>query len=341
MQSLDSIHDVLAVRIITRRKVDCYTASRVLASRWPALANREKNYIKQPKANGYQSLHSVHLADSGTPIEVQLRTPAMHWHAEFGVAAHWGYKERRRRRSSSASTEDAMAAMNAQIVAWSRMVLTYGHGVRDYRKSTGTEPLRHSSTLHGVTHALMATSAHSCIDNADLDRRRRDAAPATSATARARSSSGALDSDNALRAQSQSRERRVSFEDHLISSILPNGGPPALKSVLVAVSSAHGAMVTAVDAVVGQSTVDTLLQSEPSLAEVSPTRILVNGVPALGLTQPLTMGDCVKVLPYGERASVAAASRLYLATAPRPLAVLRRDLMRTLFRSERRAPAML
>jgi hypothetical protein len=115
--------------------------------------------------------------------------------------------------------------------------------------------------------------------------------------------------------------------------------PPALKSVLVAVSWAGSAGVYATDAVAGSSTVQALPDSVPGHARVSPLRVVVNGVPALGPSHPLAMGDCVRILPRGERASFAAASRMYLCTAPRPLVALQRDLMQSLWRDASKSGA--
>ena len=336
MQSLKNIHDVLAVRIILPTKVECYQAWRQLGMRWPRLPGREKNYINTPKQNGYQSLHNVYITDSGLPIEVQLRTPAMHWNAEYGIATHWAYKDRSAARGSESAAapgvDDAVAAAHAHLVAWSRMVLTYGHGVRDYRKThaAGTEYLRRQSTLSGVTQSIMAMTAHANVDNAELDQRQPSAHARSDGDSARRKSVDGADGDQAQ--QRPKRKPRRSFEDFVASAMTQ---PPALKSVLVAVAWGAGAGVFAADAVLGSSTVQTLLETVPELAGTAVTRVLVNGVPALGLTQPLSMGDCVRILPLGERALVAAASRQYLSSMPRPLTVLRRDLMRQMYQDAR------
>ena len=92
---LDDIHDVRALRLIVADKADCYAALRAVQSLWPPLAGRTKDYVRHPKANRYRSLHTVVRDGSGRPLEIQIRTPEMHAVAEFGVAAHWRYKEGR------------------------------------------------------------------------------------------------------------------------------------------------------------------------------------------------------------------------------------------------------
>lgn len=90
MQPLDRIHDVLAVRIIVPCKMDCYKAMKGITDRWPAVAGRMKNYVRTPKGNGYQSLHNVVLVGDGIPIEIQIRTPQMHWNAGADlIAMYW------------------------------------------------------------------------------------------------------------------------------------------------------------------------------------------------------------------------------------------------------------
>ena len=87
------IHDVVAIRIIVPTIGDCYTALGILHKIWRPVKGRIKDYISQPKPNGYQSLHTT-VFEQGELVEFQIRTPIMHEEAEFGIAAHWHYDER-------------------------------------------------------------------------------------------------------------------------------------------------------------------------------------------------------------------------------------------------------
>ncbi|CAI5532467.1 unnamed protein product [Closterium sp. Naga37s-1] len=93
-RSLHEILDVRGLRLIAADEAACYSALAVVHSLWAPWAGRHlKDYVRAPKPNGYQSIHSVVCGDDGLPLEVQIRTPEMHHQAEFGVAAHWRYKE--------------------------------------------------------------------------------------------------------------------------------------------------------------------------------------------------------------------------------------------------------
>ncbi len=90
---LDQVHDVRALRVVVADVPACYAALSQVHERYRAVPGEYDDYIARPKPNGYQSLHTVVQGDDDRPVEVQIRTEAMHEHAEHGVAAHWAYKE--------------------------------------------------------------------------------------------------------------------------------------------------------------------------------------------------------------------------------------------------------
>jgi GTP diphosphokinase / guanosine-3',5'-bis(diphosphate) 3'-diphosphatase len=113
----DDIHDLLALRVLVNSVQDCYTAIGAIHSFWRPIPGSFDDYIANPKPNGYQSLHTAIIYQEATPLEVQVRTYEMHHFAEYGVAAHWNYKE-------SATTSEAHFEKKIgwlrQLVDWHR-----------------------------------------------------------------------------------------------------------------------------------------------------------------------------------------------------------------------------
>ncbi|MCY7304888.1 MAG: HD domain-containing protein, partial [Rhodoferax sp.] len=119
----EQVYDVRALRIIVASVSDCYQALGHVHNHFAPVAHEFDDYVAKPKANGYQSLHTVVRDQSAQAIEIQIRTQAMHDHAEHGVAAHWVYKEAGTKGYASVSAGgqyDAKIAVLRQLLAWQR-----------------------------------------------------------------------------------------------------------------------------------------------------------------------------------------------------------------------------
>ena len=111
------IYDIAAIRIIVSTKVECYRALAVVHDRFKPIPGRFKDYIGLPKANRYQSLHTAVIGEQGRPIEVQIRTMEMHRIAEYGIAAHWKYKETGNS-NTQVNAEDEKFTWLRQLLEW-------------------------------------------------------------------------------------------------------------------------------------------------------------------------------------------------------------------------------
>lgn len=120
-KTLDEIYDLFAVRIIVKNVKECYTVLGIIHEIYTPIPGRIKDYIAMPKQNKYQSLHTTLISNDGQQFEVQIRTEEMHEIAEYGIAAHWKYKEDQnngKNYAKSAEREEAKLAWLRQILEW-------------------------------------------------------------------------------------------------------------------------------------------------------------------------------------------------------------------------------
>ena len=129
-KTLDQIYDLFAVRIIVNTIPDCYAALGVIHEMYKPIPGRFKDYIAMPKPNMYQSLHTTLIGPSGRPFEIQIRTKEMHRTAEYGIAAHWKYKES----SDGKKVEES----EAEKMSWLRQILDWQVNLSDNKEFLNT-----------------------------------------------------------------------------------------------------------------------------------------------------------------------------------------------------------
>ena len=125
-KTLDQIYDLFAIRIIVESVKDCYAALGVIHEMYKPIPGRFKDYIAMPKPNMYQSLHTTLIGPTGQPFEIQIRTYEMHRTAEYGIAAHWKYKE--------ASDGKNVQNQEEEKLSWLRQILEWQRDMSDNRE---------------------------------------------------------------------------------------------------------------------------------------------------------------------------------------------------------------
>ena len=126
-KTLDQIYDLFAVRIVVDSVKDCYAALGVIHEMYKPIPGRFKDYIAMPKQNMYQSLHTTLIGPNGQPFEIQIRTFEMHRTAEYGIAAHWKYKE-------SSDGKKPVAQQEEEKLSWLRQILEWQRDMSDNRE---------------------------------------------------------------------------------------------------------------------------------------------------------------------------------------------------------------
>ena len=137
---IDSVYDIRAVRILVDEVKDCYAALGVVHNLWTPIAKEFDDYIAKPKANNYRSLHTAVSGPENKPLEVQIRTHEMHRHSEYGVAAHWRYKEGAVAGRRDPGYEEKIAWLR-QVLDWKDAVADAGEWLQQFKSSLFTETI--------------------------------------------------------------------------------------------------------------------------------------------------------------------------------------------------------
>ena len=138
---IDALYDIRAVRILVDSVKDCYAALGIVHQLWTPLAREFDDYIAKPKANNYRSLHTAVIGPAGKPLEVQIRTREMHQHSEYGVAAHWRYKEGALKGVRHDPSFDEKIAWLRQVLDWKDAVADSGDWLSAFKESLFTDSI--------------------------------------------------------------------------------------------------------------------------------------------------------------------------------------------------------
>jgi len=130
-KELSEIYDLIAIRVVVESVNDCYGALGIIHTMWKPIPGRFKDYIAMPKPNMYQSLHTTLIGVNGEPFEIQIRTCEMHRTSEYGIAAHWKYKEGSNKECNKECGNKATSVNFEQKLSWLRQLLEWQHDSRD------------------------------------------------------------------------------------------------------------------------------------------------------------------------------------------------------------------
>ena len=173
-KDFSEIYDLIAVRLIVPSVKDCYSALGAVHTIWHPMPGRFKDYIAMPKYNMYQSLHTTVIGPAGRPLEVQIRTEEMHQKSEFGVAAHWLYKEGSAKGKKSGDFEQQLAWLR-QMVDWSEDTQDSREFLKDlkvdldesevfvFTRTGEARSLRAGSTPVDFAYAIHTEVGHHCV----------------------------------------------------------------------------------------------------------------------------------------------------------------------------------
>jgi GTP pyrophosphokinase len=138
---IDALYDIRAVRILVDDVKDCYTALGIVHHLWTPLPREFDDYIAKPKANNYRSLHTAVIGPEGKPLEVQIRTFEMHQHSEYGVAAHWRYKEGAQKGIRRDPAFEDRIAWLRQVLDWKDAVADASEWLAAFKSSLFTDTI--------------------------------------------------------------------------------------------------------------------------------------------------------------------------------------------------------